>query len=345
MELICIFRKLNSQFKRVRRKMKLLKNALIAAGVFIMGWTVAAVIHNNIRPNTVKAAPHEKIYVKKNSTTEETVKKVVEPVKSEAKSNPESNITVSPVQGGQYITAADLNVRAGSSTKYPILGVIKQGEALSVQAKLSNGWYQVSYHGKKGYVNGEYVARKNSTAVYKMNIPVVLQNPELPTGCEVTSLTMALNYKGIKVDKITLAKQMPYTTTFDPNKGFVGSPFKKSGETINPVKLQELAKVYRSKSADLTGVGIATIEQEVRAGNPVLVWYTIGYVEPKDEYLSRNGHKYWYPQPLHCIVVTGASSTSFFINDPLNGNKNYPIDKDRFNHIYTKMGKRALVVR
>jgi uncharacterized protein YvpB/LysM repeat protein len=185
----------------------------------------------------------------------------------------------------------------------------------------------------------------NASEIFTMNIPSVLQKPELPSGCEVTSLDMALLYKGVNIDKIMLANKMPYTNTLDPNKGFVGSPYNYTGYTINPIKLQELAKVYRSGSSDLTGVSITTIENEIRKGNPVLVWYTIGYVNVINHYKYQNGQKYWWPQPLHCIVVTGVGSKNFYINDPLNGNKNYPIDKTRFNKIYTDMGKRALVVR
>ena len=141
--------------------------------------------------------------------------------------------------------------------------------------------------------------------------------------------------------------KMPYTKTLDPNKGYVGNPYNGTGYTINPVKLQELAKVYRPNSADLTGSSTSVIEQEVRAGNPVLVWYTIGYGDVTDlkHYKRQNGMNYWWPQPLHCIVVTGVSSTSFYINDPLNGNKNYMIAKSSFDQVYTEMGKRALVIR
>lgn len=246
-----------------------------------------------------------------------------------------------------YYAITNLNVRSGASTAYPKIGVINTGAAVSVQAKTSNGWYQIAFNEKKGYVSSAYVKQGTPAPSYVMNVPVVLQKPQLPAGCEVTSLTMALQYKGIKVDKLTLAKKMPYTHTLDPNKGYVGSPYNNSGYTINPVKLQELAKAYRPQSANLTGASTGTIEKEVRAGNPVLVWYTIGYVDVRNlnHYKYQNGHKYWWPQPLHCIVVTGASNTSFYINDPLNGNKNHAITKARFAKIYIDMGKRALVVR
>jgi uncharacterized protein YvpB/SH3-like domain-containing protein len=247
----------------------------------------------------------------------------------------------------QYVTTSDLNVRSGASVTYPILGVLKKGSFLTVHSKLSNGWYQINYSGQQGFINGKYVELVNDSNSFTMNVPLVLQNPELPAGCEVTSLDMALQYKGVNIDKITLAKKMPYTTTLDPNKGYVGSPYNRSGYTINPVKLQELVKVYRPGSTDLTGASINILENEIRKGNPVLVWYTIGYGDVTDlnHYKYQNNQKYWWPQPLHCIVVTGVSPMNFYINDPLNGNKNYPINKTRFNKIYTDMGKRALVVR
>ena len=34
----------------------------------------------------------------------------------------------------------------------------------------------------------------------------VLQNPELPTGCEITALTQTLNFYGFDIDKVTLIK-------------------------------------------------------------------------------------------------------------------------------------------
>lgn len=37
------------------------------------------------------------------------------------------------------------------------------------------------------------------------DFPYTLQTPELPTGCEITALTMVLNYYGFSVDKTTMA--------------------------------------------------------------------------------------------------------------------------------------------
>ena len=40
------------------------------------------------------------------------------------------------------------------------------------------------------------------------NVKCIAQNPELPRGCEVTSLAMMLNYNGINVSKMELAKEV-----------------------------------------------------------------------------------------------------------------------------------------
>lgn len=272
--------------------------------------------------------------------------KVTNSTSSSSSSSSSSSTAVA--SGYTYTATANVNVRSTNSTSGKVLGIVKKNDKLTVQAKVSNGWYKISFNGKTGYVSGSYVKEtKKDTNIFTMDVPMIRQNPELPAGCEVTSLAMALRYKGVKKDKMTLAREMPYTKTLDPNKGYVGSPYNGTGYTINPVKLQDLAKAYRANSKDLTGASITTIEDEVRKGNPVLVWYTIGYVDVKNinNYKYQNNKKYWWPQPLHCIVITGVGQENFYINDPLNGNKSYGIAKTRFNKIYTDMGKRALVVR
>lgn len=47
---------------------------------------------------------------------------------------------------------------------------------------------------------------KEVPAEHVLDVDVIYQRPELPTGCEVTSLTALLQYLGFDVDKTTMAE-------------------------------------------------------------------------------------------------------------------------------------------
>ena len=72
----------------------------------------------------------------------------------------------------------------------------------------------ISGCGKKNDIADDF--RENSTATVSrasrdscviQNFDIIYQEPELPTGCEVTALTMAMNYSGCNVDKYTMATE------------------------------------------------------------------------------------------------------------------------------------------
>lgn len=54
------------------------------------------------------------------------------------------------------VNTANLNVRAGASTKYKIIGVVKQNAILEVYG-FNNSWTKIKYNGKDGYVSTKYV--------------------------------------------------------------------------------------------------------------------------------------------------------------------------------------------
>ena len=69
------------------------------------------------------------------------------------------------------------------------------------------------------------------------DFPILWQMPELPTGCEITALTMTLQYYGFDVDKVTMAEEYLPTVLArfyydsegnlcgpDLNQYFVGGP-------------------------------------------------------------------------------------------------------------------------
>jgi uncharacterized protein YvpB len=64
-----------------------------------------------------------------------------------------------------------------------------------------------------------------------LSIPPIIQFPELPRGCEVTSLPMLLRFAGVDIDKMTLAQEInkvPYQEEGfygNPSEGFVGNMY------------------------------------------------------------------------------------------------------------------------
>ncbi|MDF2557867.1 MAG: hypothetical protein K0R71_1695 [Bacillales bacterium] len=154
-------------------------------------------------------------------------------------------------------------------------------------------------------------------------VPMVQQRPELPTGCEITSVTMMLLYAGFKVDKCELAVEMPYDKS-DPNKGFVGDPFKKSGWTIYPSALKGVIKNRTNSYVNLTGCSNSDLEQHIQKSRPVAVWGTfIGF-------------------KVHCMLLVGYDSENYYFNDPWTGRSAWPLDKATFNKHWEALGKLAV---
>ncbi|GEB76821.1 C39 family peptidase [Sporolactobacillus inulinus] len=194
----------------------------------------------------------------------------------------------------------------------------------------------------------------------QLDVPLIKQRPELPTGCEAVALTMALHYYGINVDKEKIVAQMPRDATpltrdekgtiktwGDPEAGFVGDPYG-DGITINPNPLKQVLDQYRSGGVALYGADFSVIEDYVNRGKPVLVWFTISHEMPILRYwYTPAGKSIFAPRPLHCIVVTGSDGHSVYFNDcesTERSGKDVTVERKKFIKIYDAMGRRALVV-
>jgi len=158
----------------------------------------------------------------------------------------------------------------------------------------------------------------------KMNVPLVSQLPELPTGCEITAVTMMLQYKGISVDKVKLAREM-LKHPWDPSKGYVGDPFTTKGWTIYPSALTGLVKKYAGNAEILTGKSQSFIQGNLSKNKPIVVW-----VSPMHGF------------SVHALVLTGYDQLNYFFNDPWTGEKDVKISKNEFNRIWSNQGKKAI---
>ncbi|MCO7125652.1 C39 family peptidase [Sporolactobacillus shoreicorticis] len=158
---------------------------------------------------------------------------------------------------------------------------------------------------------------------YRMNVAVVSQLPELPAGCEITAVTMMLRYKGADVTKKGLAKEMPRATNGDPDTGFVGSPYSKSGATIYPPALMKLVKKYAGSAVNLTGASTDKLKDFISNNHPVVIWGTY------------DGFFY------HALTLTGYSESGFYYNDPWTGTKRWMNNEQMMIH-WNALERRAL---
>lgn len=126
----------------------------------------------------------------------------------------------------------------------------------------------------------------------------------MPTGCEITAVTMMLNFAGKKVSKYQAAKIMPRSS--NPNKGFVGSPYKKFplGFWVAPGGVKPVAQHYLGKSKIMTNCSINAIKQKLLRSHLVVVW--VGMFDGISN---------------HAITLTGYHGNTLYYNDPWTGTK------------------------
>ncbi|MCY9693397.1 C39 family peptidase [Paenibacillus alginolyticus] len=195
-----------------------------------------------------------------------------------------------------------------------------------------------------------------------LDAPLVLQNPELPSGCEITALTMLLQYYGIKKNKMELLHDMKTDPTpiqwgengsilywGNPNLGYVGDiTGKKKGFGIYSAGLFPLLNSYIPTAVDLTRSSFGVLEAQIEQGFPVVVWTTITYQVPSE--------KQWtiWDSPLgliqttfqeHSVLLVGYDEEHVYVNDPLSGKKNVQVEKQQFIQTWEAMDKQALSYR
>lgn len=190
-----------------------------------------------------------------------------------------------------------------------------------------------------------------------IDAPLIPQLPELPRGCEVTSLAMLLQHAGVDVDKMTLAKQVkkdptPYKKKNgkiyfgNPHRGFVGNmyTFNKPGLGVYHEPIMELAEQYLpGRIVNLTGQSFEELKIPLSDGRPVWVIINANYKELDDSYFETwhtpdGPIKVTYKE--HSVLITGYDDKYVYFNDPLLKRKKAPI-RD-FEKAWVQMGSQAL---
>lgn len=198
----------------------------------------------------------------------------------------------------------------------------------------------------------------------KLSVNCILQNdaPSLPTGCEATALTIALQYDGFSAEKTDIAKtylpKMLFYTLNNIYYGadfryvFPGDPMTSYGYGCYAPAIVATANAYftaqknASYAENLSGTSFEELFPYIAAGRPVVFWGTMGMRAPETggSWTTPEGDTATWVSHEHCLVLTGYDKNAGTVSvaDPLRGNVTY--DLDLVAQRYNQMGKQAVII-
>ncbi len=206
--------------------------------------------------------------------------------------------------------------------------------------------------------------RRNSTGTQLTDFDIIEQYPELPTGCEITAMTMVLNYYGYHVDKVTMAMDyMPRVQAefFRSEDGrlmgpdlenyFVGDPTQETGYICGTGAIVTAANAYLTDvGSDLTAVARKNAQPEelydlIDQGMPVVIWCTINMEDraETDGWYREDGTYMEWSTNDHGAVLIGYDEDTVTVADPIYSR--ITVSRDQFEKIFAERGGQCVILK
>lgn len=192
---------------------------------------------------------------------------------------------------------------------------------------------------------------------------VIFQMSELPTGCEITALTMVLNYYGMETDKVEMATKYLPTQQLnlyygsdgrlygnDLNQYFIGDPTTENGYVCGTGAIITAANAYLQEqgsnltAVDYTGADADTLYQLVSQDIPVVVWVTISMTDrgETEGWYTRSGEYVDWSIYDHGAVLIGYTQDTVTIADPISGKMEY--SREDFERVFASRGNQCVIL-
>lgn len=186
-----------------------------------------------------------------------------------------------------------------------------------------------------------------------LELNLIKQYPELPSGCESVALTMLLDYYGYPLDKTTIANDYLIYNEDNFVMGFHGDPFSSHGggcyapgmvNTANRFFVQNSSPF---RAIDITGTELNDLYYYLAVGSPVMLWSTID-LKPGikcGSVIQYGDISYQWDKREHCVILSGynLADNTVTIYDSISGIKTY--NADQLKASYDSMWNMAMVIK
>ena len=204
---------------------------------------------------------------------------------------------------------------------------------------------------------------RNSTGTQLTDFEIMEQYPELPTGCEITAMTMVLNYYGYNVDKVTMALDyMPKIQAEfyrsedgrligpDLENYFVGDPTEETGYICGTGAIVTAANAYLTDvGSDMTAVAMKNAQPEelydlIDQGTPVVIWCTINMEDraETDGWYREDGTYMEWSTNDHGAVLIGYDEDTVTVADPIYSR--ITVSRVQFEKIFAERGGQCVIL-
>ena len=198
------------------------------------------------------------------------------------------------------------------------------------------------------------------------DVPFYSQRGLLPTGCELVSAKMVLEYysgEEIPIDTVIEHTTCAYPEWKDgkdcaphPEHAFIGSPYDETSYgCFAPVIVEMMNELLPEgyEAVDMTGADLEEMaETFIPEGTPIIMWATIAMLNEYpwrswyllDEEGNATDDLYNWMALEHCLVLIGYDEDNYYFNDPYRYGTPTVYKKSIVNERYTTMGRYCIVV-
>lgn len=263
----------------------------------------------------------------------------------------ESGSAVSDANGSIAYALIYCWIRSGNTDRSSKVGELYYGDEVVV-LEIGEDYTKIKTDEDTGYVKNIFISSTKPVWVgnifntHKINMSIMatasakyeLENftyysqlPDMPAGCEITSLAMVLNYLGVKCDKEMLVNYLETGEKGDNYfSKYIGNVFEEGSYGCYADALCNCAQSYLSSRGisslivgNISGTDVDSLLGLVATGHPVIVWATEDMKSVGDNNIiwTYEGQPMGYLRGEHCLVLVGfdKENDKVLMADPMKG--------------------------